>query len=141
VALVSLPRHFVQVEAPPFLDTIAQQLLHAGQQLRLLAGLPEHIAGTLVAQLTASASTEAEAAAAAAGSDPWAAGALQWTGCSKPCCVHTSHRLYHHVRSNMGHSYNCNEAHGMTHAPPCGRGRHALSGCGQLHLYHRPTST
>ena len=65
----------VQVEAPPFLHTIAQQLLHAGQQLRLLAGLPEHITGDLVAQLTASAATEAEEAAAAAASDPWAAGA------------------------------------------------------------------
>jgi hypothetical protein len=66
----------VQVETPPFLDPIAQQLLHAGQQLRLLAGLPEHIAGDLVAQLTASACVEAEAAAAAAASDPWAAGTL-----------------------------------------------------------------
>ena len=66
----------VQVVAPPFLDTIAQQLLHAGQQLRLLARLPEHIAGDLVAQLTVSAAVEAEAAAAAATSDPWAAGAL-----------------------------------------------------------------
>ena len=69
-------QHGVQVEAPSFLDSVAQQLLHAGQQLRLLAGLPEHIAGDLVAQLTASASAEAEAAVAAAASDPWAAGTL-----------------------------------------------------------------
>ena len=65
----------LQVEAPSFLDSIAQQLLHAGQQLRLLAGLPEHVAGDLVAQLAASAAAEAEVTAAAAVSDPWAAGA------------------------------------------------------------------
>lgn len=94
----------LQVEAPSFLDSIAQQLLHAGQQLRLLAGLPEHITGDLVAQLTASASTEAKAAAAAATSDPWAAGASgghsQETQSMGPCLAESmcaTHRVYVYV--------------------------------------------
>lgn len=62
----------LQAEPPAFLQHVAAPLERAGQQLRLLAGLPPALAGDLAPQLAASAAAECAAAAAAASNDPWA---------------------------------------------------------------------
>lgn len=74
----------LQVEAPPFLQHVATQLQQAGRQLRLLAGLPERVAGDLAPALTESAEAEAAAAVTAVSSDPWAGTSCRRLNPAKP---------------------------------------------------------
>ena len=57
---------------PSFLSAAAPALSRSGRQMRLLAALPERLAGGLLPQLLSSVRSECAAAAAAAAGDPWA---------------------------------------------------------------------
>lgn len=55
----------VQVAVPPFLERASLPLARSGRYLRLLAAMPQSVAGDLALQLIASAKAECAAAAAA----------------------------------------------------------------------------
>ena len=73
-----------QVAVPPFLEKAQQALSRSGRQMRLLASMPDRLAGRLLMQLLASTRAECMAAAAVAADDPWAGRAAHPSTARRP---------------------------------------------------------